>query len=91
MTNDFETKAKLEAEDVRRLCGEIVDWKVRAIIESGASIADVELAMARLTGADDILRDQPQPLDGAAALVYDLLASGEDFPGESDPGDRRGG
>ena len=83
--------ARIEAEDVRRLCGDVVDWKVSAIIASGASINDVELAMARLTGADDILRYRPEPLDGPAAIVYDLLVAGEDFPGQDEPADLSGG
>ncbi len=88
MTNTPGTQAQIEAQDVRRLCGDVLDWKVGAIIASGASISDVELAVARLTGADDILRDRPEPLDGAAAVVYDLLMSGDDFPDEDGPGGR---
>ena len=90
MTNAPQDQARIEAEDVRRLCGDVVDWKVGAIIASGATINDVELAMARLTGADDILRYQPEPLDGRAAIVYDLLVGGEDFPGLDEPADRGG-
>ena len=86
MTNPSETQIQVRAEDVRRLCGDVLDWKVGAIIASGASISDLELAVARLTGADDILRDRPEPLDGAAAVVYDLLMSGDDFPDEDAPG-----
>jgi len=88
MMNGPGSQAQIQADDVRRLCGEILDWRIRAIVESGASTADVELAMARLTGADEMLSEQPQPLDGAAAAVYDLLVGSEDFPGDGDPGDR---
>jgi len=91
VTNAPENPAPIEVEDVRRLCGDVVDWKVSSIIASGASINDVELAMARLTGADDILRHQPEPLDGPAAIVYDLLVAGEDFPDLDEPADRSGG
>ena len=90
MTNDLRTQVRLAAEDVRRLCGEILDWKVSAILASGASISDVELAMARLTGAEEMLHDRPEPLAGAAAVVYDLLAGGEDFLGEEEPASRGG-
>lgn len=83
-------QARIQAEEVRRLCGDVVDSKVSEIIASGASISDVELAMARLTGVDDILRYRPEPLDGLAAIVYDLLVAGEDF-GQDERADRSGG
>jgi len=86
MANDLDTKTQVAAEDVRRLCGEIQDWKVSAIIASGASIGELELAVARLTGADEMTRDHPRSLDGAAAVVYDLLAGGEDFLDEDASG-----
>ena len=91
MPNDLETGARLSAGDVRRLCGDLLDSQVSAIIASGASVADVEIAVARLTGADDMMRDQPVPLDGVAAAVYDLLLAGEDLPGEDGSGERSGG
>ena len=86
MANDLDNKVQLAAEDVRRLCGELQDWKVSAIIASGASLSELELALARLTGADEMTRDHPRPLDGAAAVVYDLLASDEDFLSEDASG-----
>ena len=74
----------LTGADVRRLCGEILDWKVDAIIATGAQVADLEKAMAWLEGADDVMGEARAPLDGAAAAVFDLLASGEDFPGDDE-------
>ena len=88
MTNPSETPTQVQAEDVRRVCGDVLDWKVGAIVASGASISEVELAVARLTGDDDILRDRHEPLVGAAAVVYDLLISGDDFPDEDTPAGR---
>ena len=76
---------QIEAADVRRLCGDILDWKVDAILASGATIGDVEVAMAWVTGGDDVMGEARAPLSGAAARVYDLLASDEDF-GLDDPG-----
>jgi hypothetical protein len=37
-----------------------------------------------------MLHDRPEPLAGAAAVVYDLLAGGEDFLGEEEPASRGG-
>ena len=74
----------MRSEDVRRLCGDILDWKVDAILASGATLSDLEVAIAWLTGENDVMGKQRAPLEGAAASVYDLLARGEDFPGDED-------
>jgi len=80
MLNAEPTDIPLGPEEVRRRCGEILDWKVDAIIASGAGPADLDVAMAWLTGADDTMGEARATLSGAAARVYDLLVSGEDFP-----------
>ena len=84
MTNETQTGIQLEAAEVRRLCGEILDWKVDAIVSSGASHADVAKALAWLTGESDVMGKSRTPLEGKAAVVYDLLARGEDFAGPDD-------
>ena len=73
-------------DDIRRLCGEILDWKVDALVTCGATIADLEIALARLTGADEFIDEAGAPLDGAAATAYDILAAQEDFPGDDEAG-----
>ena len=90
MNRDLE-ESRLRSDDVRRLCGDILDWKVDAIVSSGATISDLEAAVAWLTGGSDVMGKQRVPLDGAAASVYDLLASGEDFPGGDDESNARRG
>ena len=70
---------RLAPELVKRRCGDILDWKVDAIVASGATLADLEIALAWLAGADDVMGEARAPLSGAAGLVYDLLAGGEDF------------
>jgi hypothetical protein len=84
MANPIETRAPLDAAEVRRLCGEILDWKVDAIVTSGATHADVAKAVAWLTGESDVMGEARAPLEGKAAIVYDLLAAGEDFAGDED-------
>ena len=39
-------KAPLTAEDVVHMCGDIPDWKVAAILKSGANAEELELALA---------------------------------------------
>lgn len=84
MASDLETQADLQPDDVRRLCGEILDWKVDAIMASGATTSDLEVAVAWLSGAEDVMGEEPAPLAGKAALVYDLLVGGEDFLGDEE-------
>jgi len=84
MANDLQNRARLQPEEVRRLCGEILDWKVDAIVTSGATLSDVEVAVGWLTGADEAIGESP--LEGRAAIVYDLLVGGEDFLGDEEAG-----
>ena len=84
MANETETSNRIEAAAVRRLCGDILDWKVDAIVSSGATHADVAKAVAWLTGESDVMGKSRSTLEGKAAVVYDLLAAGEDFAGPED-------
>lgn len=65
-------------EDVRHLCGDIADWKIAAILASGADIAQIATAVAWATGQDDVMGKERRPLSGAAAAVYDILAADEE-------------
>ncbi len=84
MTSTERSQEPLSAADVRRICGEVLDWKVAAISASGATLADLEAAAAWLEGRDDAMAEARRPLAGASAVVYDLLVRTEDFPGEDD-------
>ena len=44
---------ELSREDIRRLCGDILDWKVDAIIATGAGFEELEEAVAWASGQDD--------------------------------------
>jgi hypothetical protein len=68
----------LNAEIVRRLCGDILDQTVADILETGASVADVEAAMAWMTGETDAMGEARVPLSGLPAAVYDLLIVEQD-------------
>ncbi len=73
-------------DDVRRILGEILEWKVDAIVASGATLAELEVAAAWAAGADDVMGDARAPLSGRAAMVYDLIAAGEEFAVGEDEG-----
>jgi len=79
MANRLEDARRLSAPEIRRLCGELQDWKVAAIEATDATLEEVEEAAAWAAGDDEIKGDARRSLTGAAAAVYDLLALGDDF------------
>lgn len=87
MTNDQgEGSARpLGADDVRHLCGDIADWKVSAILAVGASLEEIETAVAWAAGEDDVMGEERRPLSGLSAAVYDVLDADEEF-GDEDRG-----
>lgn len=84
MKADDETTTALTADQVLALCGDILDWKVAAIIATGASTRELEEAIAWAAGENDLLLEERRTLAGTPALVYDILASDEDYPGGDD-------
>lgn len=80
---DPEHPASLTHDEVRRLCGDIVDWKLGAIIATGASLAEVEEAVAFAAGADDVMGEERKPLAGKVAEVYDILVADDAWEDES--------
>jgi hypothetical protein len=69
---DIAIQAPLSAEEVRRLCGDALAWKVEAILETGANAGDLQAALAWSQGDDN-----GRQLSGAAAEVYDILTADE--------------
>jgi len=74
--------ARLAPADIRQACGDILDWKVEAIVGTGGDIADLQKAVAWLDGRPDALGGEAAPLTGAAARIYELLQADEDYPEE---------
>jgi hypothetical protein len=75
MTAESGANERLDPDLVVRLCGDVLDGTVTAIAETGASLSDLEAAMAFLNGEDDAMGEEHRPLSGAAAVIYDLLAA----------------
>jgi hypothetical protein len=73
-------QAALTGADVRELCGDVLDWKVAAILALGPSPSDVGAAAAWAQGEDE-LGQRGRPLQGLAAQVYDVLKA-DDYPEE---------
>jgi hypothetical protein len=75
----------LTAAEVRHLCGEVPDWKVAAIVATGASVGEIETAIAWAAGEDDVMGEARRPLAGTAGAVYDILTADEEY-GDEDRG-----
>jgi hypothetical protein len=80
---DQRTTRTLGPEEIRRLCGDILDWQVEAILETGADAEDLTEALAWYGGQDDVMGEERKPLSGAAGRIYDVLQAGEE-PDEED-------
>lgn len=79
MTENSSLTTHLNRDDVIGVCGDILDWKIKAIIESGATLAEVEAAVAWASGEDEVLGEEREPLTGATASVYEILIADEEF------------
>jgi hypothetical protein len=75
-------RVALTADEIRRECGDLLDWQVEAILATGATAADLAAAVAWFDGQDDVMGDERRPLTGVAGQVYDILAAGETLDDE---------
>jgi hypothetical protein len=69
----------LSSDDVRRLAGPVADHTIIAILETGASIADLEVAVIYARGEGNYVDRVGHPLSGIPAQVSDILAKDELF------------
>ena len=67
------TGRAVNADDVLRVCGEIDDTKVVAIVEAQPTYEDLEEAAAWVADEGAPLRELKRPLSGKAAIVYRIL------------------
>ncbi len=68
------TGASVTPGDVRAICGELLDWKVTAIIDLQPALTDLAAAVAWANGQDN-LGEEGHPLTGETARIYDILVS----------------
>ena len=64
-------------DDVIHLLGDISDHKVVEILETGATLEQLEEAAAWLAGESDVMGEERLPLTGAAAKAYEIIARDE--------------
>lgn len=70
--------SKTSFESIVTLCGQLPDWKILAIEKSGASLRDLEVALAWAADESDVMGDARLPLTGTALAVYEILMAGEE-------------
>jgi hypothetical protein len=70
------------AADVVRLCGQIDDAKLAAIVAAQPTAAELEEAVAWLAGEGEPLAKAARPLVGKTAVVYAILESDLGEPDE---------
>ena len=71
---------QVTAADIRALCGDLLDWKVEAILALKPAMADIATAVAWANGQDDLGREG-RPLEGVASQINHLLLSDETYDG----------
>lgn len=62
---------------IMRLCGQLPDWKIIEIEKSGATLRDLEVALAWAADESDVMGKARIPLGGTAQRVYEILMTGE--------------
>jgi hypothetical protein len=70
---------QLSYETVRRLCGDIPDWKVAEILDVEGDLVALEEAVAWTAGDDETTPQRHLPPSSAAARFYEILAADEEF------------
>ena len=79
-----DVRSELAAADIRAICGDILDWKVVAILGLQPTATEVEAAAAWAGGQDDLGRFG-RPLSGTTAQVHDILTVDEPLEDEPQP------
>jgi hypothetical protein len=75
-------KPRIMRDEVIGLFGELTDQQIVDIIESGATLADLEIAAAYAAQEDDVMGEERRPLSGAAAEVYEIVMRDEEHSEE---------
>lgn len=68
----------LDHDELRRLCGDIPEWKLAALARTGASREDIEAAVVWAEGQSDVMGEERVPASGQIAQVYEILMADEE-------------
>jgi hypothetical protein len=72
---------RLTADEVHEICGDVLDWKVSAILALQPTAEDLAVAVGWANQQDE-LGQEGLPLEGVPAQVYEVLTADEDDGGE---------
>ncbi len=75
----------LTHDDVVSVVGRLADAKIAEIIATGATLDEVEEAMAFASGENDVMGDLRLPAVGRVAEVYDILVATEPYEEDEAP------
>lgn len=68
---------QLTHDDIVRLAGDLGELKIAGILETGATLGDLEEACALVSGDGETIGDLAVELSGAVAEIYDILTIDE--------------
>ena len=76
--------SRLSRRDILDIAGNIEDAKVAAIERSGATVEQLEEAVAWASGLSGVMSKERHPRSGVVAEVYEVLTADEDYGDELD-------
>lgn len=68
----------LDHDELRRLCGDVPEWKLAALVDTGASREEIEAALVWAEGQSDVMGEERVPMSGQVARVYEILMADEE-------------
>ncbi len=78
------SKIPLTHDAVVDVAGDLGDAMIARILAVGATVEDLEEAVAWAAGESDVMGEERLPLAGNAARLYDFLTADEDYADERD-------
>lgn len=76
--------AAVTAEDVIEIVGPLTDARIMAIVATGATVEQLEEAVAWAAGESDAMGELERPASGPVAAIYDILTAEEQYGDERD-------
>jgi hypothetical protein len=68
----------LGKDDIRRLCGDILDWKIVTIEQICATPEEIEEAAARASDEDDVMAEEGKRFLRRANEIHEILTADEE-------------
>lgn len=72
------TMSAVSRAEIINLLGDLSDETVLSIMETGATLEDLETALQWISSEDDVMGKSGHALSGPAAAVYDILLAESD-------------